>query len=179
MRIRSLAALALLGVATNSLAAQEHQHAAGVGDVRFPVSCAATVQPLFERAVASLHSFWFPEAERAFLEVAAADPSCGMAWWGVAMTRLGNPLAGRPTAENERVAAEAAVRAAELGGTTAREQGFIAAVGALYSDLATRDYARACRRTKPEWRTSCATIRTTSVDQLLREITERSVQPQK
>jgi tetratricopeptide (TPR) repeat protein len=133
-------ALALAVFLAAPLAAQEHQHTAGVGSVAFPTSCAPAVQPVFERAVASLHSFWFPEAEQAFRDVAAADPSCAMAWWGVAMTRLGNPLAGRPSAENERVGAEAAARAVALGGGDARERAFIAAVEALYRDIANADY---------------------------------------
>ncbi|MGH7507099.1 MAG: hypothetical protein ACRELX_15700, partial [Longimicrobiales bacterium] len=127
--------------ATAPLGAQEHRHGeGGVGSVRFPTSCSTAVQPAFERAVAALHSFWFPEAEKTFREVAAANASCGLAWWGVAMTRLGNPLAGRPSPASERIATEAAARAAEVGGATARERGYIAAVRALYGDAEGTDY---------------------------------------
>src|SRR5258706_15032537 len=57
-----------------------------IGQVRFPISCSATVQKPFERAVALLHSFWYLEAAKAFTAVAQADPDCAMAYWGLAMT---------------------------------------------------------------------------------------------
>jgi hypothetical protein len=60
---------------------QAHHHARPekLGTVSFPTSCAPAVQARFARAVALLHSFWYDEAEKAFGEVAAADPSCAMA----------------------------------------------------------------------------------------------------
>jgi len=63
-----------------------------LGQVHFPVACSADVQPEFDRAVALLHSFAFDPSAKAFAAVAQNDPSCGMAHWGVAMTRLGNPF---------------------------------------------------------------------------------------
>ena len=39
-----------------------------LGKVHFPTSCEPTVQPAFERGVALLHSFWFPEARKVFLQ---------------------------------------------------------------------------------------------------------------
>ena len=52
------------------------------GTVRFPTSCQVAVQPAFERAVAILHSFFYPESVKAFEAVIAADPDCAMAYWG-------------------------------------------------------------------------------------------------
>jgi hypothetical protein len=63
------------------------QHAvAGLGRVSFPTSCNASAQKSISRAVALLHSFGYEEARLAFTEAAKADPSCGMAHWGVART---------------------------------------------------------------------------------------------
>ena len=70
-----------------------------LGSVHFPVSCAANVQTPFERGVALLHSFWFPEGRKAFLDVLEADPSCAIAYWGIGVNRLLNPFGGQP-AEN-------------------------------------------------------------------------------
>jgi tetratricopeptide (TPR) repeat protein len=140
MRIRRILVLLPLLFGPAAAGAQQHQHGEAVGSVSFPTSCAAAEQPRFEQAVAMLHSFWFPEAEKTFREVAAADPQCAMAWWGVAMTRLGNPLAGRPSAESEGIAREAVDRALAIGGTTPREQGYIHAVDMLYRDAAATDY---------------------------------------
>src|SRR5579862_1177547 len=57
-----------------------------LGTVHFPVSCAAAVQKPFARGVALLHSFWYEEAEKEFLQIAKDDPNCAMAHWGVAMS---------------------------------------------------------------------------------------------
>src|SRR4029077_18818045 len=52
----------------------QHQHSAGelgrFGSVSFPVSCDASVQERFNRAVAILHSFGYEKAAGAFTEVA-------------------------------------------------------------------------------------------------------------
>src|SRR5688572_29849682 len=86
-----LALAAALGLSTPA-AAQE------LGSVKFPVTCNAQAQERMHRAVAMLHSFWFPEARKAFESVAEADPACGIAHWGVALTHFGNPMAGGATA---------------------------------------------------------------------------------
>jgi hypothetical protein len=33
-----------------------------------------------------LHSFWYEKASDAFAAIAQKDPTCGMAYWGIAMT---------------------------------------------------------------------------------------------
>src|SRR5260370_35878491 len=57
-----------------------------LGTVHFPVSCASAVQKPFERGVALLHSFWYEEAEKGFLQIEQDDPRCAMAHWRVAMS---------------------------------------------------------------------------------------------
>jgi hypothetical protein len=56
--------------------APQHQHGSAetLGVVRFPTSCAAAAQPLFNRAVALLHSFEFGRAIDAFICEAADRP---------------------------------------------------------------------------------------------------------
>ena len=39
-----------------------------------------------------LHSFFYPETEKAFRAVADADPSCAMGYWGIAISQRPNPL---------------------------------------------------------------------------------------
>jgi tetratricopeptide (TPR) repeat protein len=127
-------------------AAQEHRHTgdpARLGKVDFPVTCAAEVQPRFERAVAMLHSFWFGAADAAFKEIIAADPKCAMAYWGTAVTLQGNPMTRvSPPATALQEGLAAAQRAGELAATAShREQMYVAAVLAYYRDHATRDQA--------------------------------------
>lgn len=128
--------------------AQDHEHPAAspetLGEVSFPVSCADGVSESFERAVAMLHSFWFAEAAQAFQSIAAEDPSCAMAHWGIAMTVMGNPMARvLPSPDALRTGLAAAERARDLAAAQShREQMYADAVVAYYSgegrDLATR-----------------------------------------
>jgi tetratricopeptide (TPR) repeat protein len=139
------ASLAIAAGAAAPLDAQQHDHAGDahqVGRVAFATSCAAAVTPRFEQAVAMLHSFWFEQAQAAFEEVAAKDPACAMAQWGVAMTLLGNPMARvSPSPERLAQALAASERAAALGATaTERERAYIDAVLALYRDFASKDH---------------------------------------
>ncbi len=85
-----------------------------LGTVQFPVSCAPGVQVEFDRAVAVLHSFWFDAAIRAFSAVGQADPGCGMAFWGIAMT-----LSHAPPEPALLAHAWAAVERAKAAGTEA------------------------------------------------------------
>ena len=39
-----------------------------LGTVHFPVSCTPDAQKAFEKGVALLHSFWYEEAEKTFIE---------------------------------------------------------------------------------------------------------------
>ena len=100
---------------------KNHQHhedltEAQLGTVHFPTACSASVQHPFERGVALLHSFWYEEAEKEFLEVAKNDPHCAMAHWGVAMS-LWHQLWNEPDAkviarglsESEKAAAPASI----------------------------------------------------------------------
>ena len=42
------------------------------------------------QGVSQLHGFWYFEAERSFRQVAAIDPDCAMAYWGMAMANVNN-----------------------------------------------------------------------------------------
>src|SRR5262245_17325012 len=62
-----------------------------LGEVHFPISCSA-VQGKYDRAIALLHNFFFPETVKAFQAIIQEDPSCAMAYWGLAMSQRPNPL---------------------------------------------------------------------------------------
>src|SRR5215475_4984638 len=103
-----------------------------LGTVAFPTSCDAGVQRAFERGVAMLHSYWFTEARKVFESVLQADPTCAMAYWGLAVNYLGNSLASAPSAKDARAASEALDRARALGAGTLRERDWIEAIGSYY-----------------------------------------------
>lgn len=82
-----------------------------LGHVHFRISRSAAAQEQFDRALAMLHSFWFPQATRVFIAITQTEPDCAMAHWGVAMSQRGNPLLGAPAQgamETGRVAIEKA-----------------------------------------------------------------------
>src|SRR5437868_10592092 len=93
---RSPTALMLFVLSLIALLNQGTAHAneERLGDVDFPISCSATAQTQFNRAVAMLHSFFFPETVKAFTAIADKEPSCGMAYWGIAISQRPNPLVG-------------------------------------------------------------------------------------
>jgi hypothetical protein len=120
-----------------------HGQAAGteqLGQVHFPVACSADVQPEFERAVALLHSFAFDPSAKAFAAVAQQDPSCGMAHWGIAMARLGNPFNWPPGPQIIQEGWAAVEKAKAVGGKTPREQDYLAAIEVLYKDAEKIDH---------------------------------------
>lgn len=127
-----VSALALL---PGRLVAQDHAHADDkVGTVSFPVSCNAEAQQRMNGAVAMLHSFWFPEARKAFESVAEADSECGMAYWGVALTHFGNPIAGGAGAQGQTAGWAAAQKAMATGAKSPRDRAYIDAVATLFRD---------------------------------------------
>ena len=104
-----------------------------VGNVSFPVSCSAEAQQRFTRAVAILHSFWYEEAVKAFTAVAETDPSCAMAYWGVAMSNW-YPLWYPPSEAALKVGSDAVAKAQSIGATTDRERDYIEAIAVFYRD---------------------------------------------
>lgn len=123
----------------------QHPHESGrppeqLGQVSFENSCAAAFAPDLNRAVALLHSFWFNAAAAAFTGVAEKDPSCGIAWWGVAMSRWGNPFApSRPVAALEQGRA-AIMKAQAAGARTQRDRAYIDAAATLFADYEKVDH---------------------------------------
>ncbi len=71
-----------------------HQHTAPeiLGNVTFMTSCSSATQPRFNRAVALIHSFQFAGSIAAFDDVLKAEPSCSIAYWGIALSNWGNPF---------------------------------------------------------------------------------------
>ena len=108
----------------------------GLGKVRFETSCDRGVQPMFERGVAMLHSFYFTEADTVFRNVIELDPSCAIAYWGVAVNFLGNSLSGPPSLQSAQSAWDAVRKGGEIGAKTQRERDWIDAIGAYFHDFA-------------------------------------------
>jgi len=141
LRIRIAAAAVLCLLPARALA-QQHAHPPGsasekLGTLHFATSCSPAVAPLFDRAVALLHSFEFGASIRAFNTVLESDSTCAMAHWGIALSRWTNPMAAGNRApallQQGKQAADAAQRLA--AGASERERGYIRAVSKLYEDF--------------------------------------------
>ena len=111
-----------------------------LGTVRFAVSCAPSVRPRFNQAVALMHSFGFPAAIATFKDILRADPHCAMADWGLAISAWGNPFAaGARSAEQLQRGLLSVEDARAAGPTTARERGYIEAAARLYQNADSLD----------------------------------------
>ncbi|MDB4909526.1 MAG: repeat-containing protein, partial [Gemmatimonadetes bacterium] len=140
--IRICVAAVAVCFALNAPAARaQDAHAQQLGTVHFATSCSSSVAPVFDRAVALLHSFEFGASIRAFNDVLATDSSCAMAYWGIALSRWSNPMApgARPIAQLQlgRQAANAATRLSARA--SERERGYVRAVGQWYDDFEHKD----------------------------------------
>jgi hypothetical protein len=100
------------------------------GAVDFPISCAPGVQAEFNRGVALLHSFFYEEARNIFTRIAAQDPACAMAQWGVSQTWW-HPIWAPPTPE-ETTPGRAAIQRAMAMKATPRERAFIEAMNVFW-----------------------------------------------
>ena len=67
-------------------------------------------------------SFWFGTAAKTFESVLSKDPNCAMAYWGIAIDKLGNSLAGPPGLADAKLGFEAVERARALHAKTRRER---------------------------------------------------------
>jgi hypothetical protein len=104
------------------------------GTVHFDTSCNDIAQRRFDRAMRYQHSFWYRESRELFEEVLKADPDCGIAYWGIALSLLNNPHAPPPVG-NLRLGFEAVEKAKAVSAKTQRERDFINAMAAFYTDF--------------------------------------------
>jgi tetratricopeptide (TPR) repeat protein len=102
-----------------------------LGTVSFAVSCSAAVRAPFNRGVALLHDFWYDEAQRQFRRIAAHDPDCAMAYWGIAMSSF-HQIWDHPDADTLAKGEAQMRKASVLHAGTARERAYIAAAGRFF-----------------------------------------------
>src|SRR5262245_4378695 len=118
-----------------AIAQSDHgDHASGgsFGTVHFETSCSPAVSQQFDRAVAMLHSFFYPETEKAFLAIAEREPTCAMAYWGVAISQRINPLTAPFPPQMLQQGWEAIERARAANARTQRERDWIEALAPFY-----------------------------------------------
>jgi tetratricopeptide (TPR) repeat protein len=148
-----------LGSAALSLAAFGHSDDSGkgqdakgekLGRVLFKTTCTPGAQKQFERALAMLHSFYFPETVKAFTAIPETDPSCAIAYWGIAISQRPNPLVGPFDAATLKRGLDLIEKGEAIGAKSERERDWLAAMKEFYKDYdkvdqdtRTKNYARA------------------------------------
>src|ERR1700733_9347322 len=125
------AGLITAALASGGTSGQEDEK---LGKVIFNCSGSPNAQAEFDRGVALLHSYWFLIARRKFEAILQQDPTCAMAYWGVAMDFLGNTLATTPTRAEAQAAWDALEKARAAGPKTQRERDWIPALSAYFRD---------------------------------------------
>src|SRR5260370_1302429 len=105
-----------------------------LGRVHFKTSCSPEAQRQFERALAMLHSFFFPETVKTFTAIPATDPSCAIAYWGIAISQRPNPLVGPFDAATLKRGLDAIEKGEAIGPKTQRERDWLAALKEFYKD---------------------------------------------
>jgi hypothetical protein len=127
-----LAICAALG--SGSAFAQSHDHTEHpvLGNVHFPTTCSPAAQTAFDQGMQFQHSFWHRPARESFRKAVAEDPSCGIAYWGEALSVLNNPF-NPPLAANMREGRALLQKAREIGAASQRELDYIAALTLLFA----------------------------------------------
>jgi tetratricopeptide (TPR) repeat protein len=131
-------------------ASQKQPRGEKLGRVLFKTSCTPEAQQEFERALAMLHSFYFPETVKAFTKVTEIDSGCAIAYWGLAVSTRPNPLVGPFDAATLQRGLDAVEKGKMIGAKTQRERDWLAAIEAFYKDFnkvdqdtRTRNYEKA------------------------------------
>lgn len=136
MRHLQLGLILILIVGWVAATAEPAENGDKLGVVNFATSCSEPAQQEFNRAVALLHSFQFARAIAGFNSVLRSDPTCGIAYWGMALSDWSNPFAaGLKDSTQLESGRQDAARGKTLSAKTERERSYIAAVGALYADF--------------------------------------------
>jgi hypothetical protein len=128
-------ALAITMALSTSLALAQPAHAddTALGKVNFETSCNPEAQKLFNQGMLYQHSFWYRASQRTFEDVLKADPECGIAWWGTALSLLWNPHVA-PPAKNLAEGADAIAKGKSVGAKSQRERDYLDALGVMYAD---------------------------------------------
>ena len=106
----------------------------GLGRVNFETSCTPAAQEKFDRGLAMVHSFFYPDSVQAFTEAAAADPQCAIAYWGIAISHRPNPMILPLTSTILKNGLEAVEKGKAIGAKTERERDWLAAIEFYYRD---------------------------------------------
>ncbi|MEX2362317.1 MAG: hypothetical protein WD597_01785, partial [Balneolaceae bacterium] len=116
-----------------------------IGKVQYEISCSDEVGPAFNEAVSLLHHMTYPQAKASFEKIAAIDPECAIAYWGIGMTLFQPLWPTRPGPNELQEGWEMVLKAKSLTSQTKREQLFIATTEAFFRNPKNTDYRERIR----------------------------------
>src|SRR6478672_7337754 len=139
--MRTTLAMAMTLSAGIALTQAAHAQTNGekLGTVNFETSCKPEAQKLFNQGMLYQHSFWYRASQKVFEDALKADPECGIAYWGIALSLLWNPHA-TPPAKNLAEGASVIAKGKTVGAKTQRERDYIDALGTMYADYEKVDH---------------------------------------
>ena len=109
-----------------------------IGTVSFSVTANPEAEKLMSRGVALLHHMTYSDAEKVFMQAAEADPNCGMAYWGLAMTILQPLWPSEPTATMMEQGWQWLEKAKNVGVPTQRELAYVNALEDYFREGASK-----------------------------------------
>ena len=133
----AVAAIAAAGISLAQPALAQSDDKLGI--VNFETSCKPEAQKLFNQAMLYQHSFWYRASQKVFEDALKADPECGIAYWGIALSLLWNPHA-TPPAKNLAEGAAVIAKGKTVGAKTQRERDYIDTLGLMYADYEKVDH---------------------------------------
>ncbi|MBA2402181.1 MAG: hypothetical protein H0V72_26495 [Bradyrhizobium sp.] len=104
-----------------------------LGTVNFETSCRPEAQKLFNQGMLYQHSFWYRASQNVFEDALKADPQCGIAYWGIALSMLWNPHVPTP-AKNLADGAAMIAKGKGVGAGSQRERDYLDALAVMYAD---------------------------------------------
>ena len=110
------------------------------GLVEFETSCSEDSKKDFNLAIALLHSFEYDEAEKVFAKIIYKEPSCAMAYWGVAMCNYHQVWPSPPSPAELEKGNKAILVAQSLTTKPGREKDYIDAIAAFYKNWNKTDH---------------------------------------
>lgn len=114
-----------------------------LGTVAFDITGTAQAKEDFRLGLKLLHSFEYDESEKVFARIIDADPTCVMAFWGIAMSNF-HPLWDPATPPELKKGAQAVALARTITNKTEKETDYINAIGAFYDQYDKLDHKTRC-----------------------------------
>jgi tetratricopeptide (TPR) repeat protein len=118
----------------------DHQVGDKLGTIDFAVSAKPEAREHVVRGVKLVHHMMYPEADREFVQAAAIDPACALAYWGRAMTLIHPLWPDAPTEADVKSGAENIRRGLAVLPATPRERAYLETLDKYFGPAAAGDH---------------------------------------